>query len=350
MPASPGLLTQVARLERMAPPIAARQCRRLLLPTLVLAALLVVPATVGAQGDDTNIAAADDEDVAANDVAAVQVKGDSVQKRAAGPKARCQPFQNRVIYKRGEASGKGVVKRDFGAGTGDKGELIFSDAQTGTGLFWTEDPGYVSVHIAALIGDLSDAELAGLLFEAAPGSMSRQALLDRLVELAATAGVTREQLFAALDDMALATGGSCLWTTRFKPRKADRDQLVPVWQAMIGTPPEEPATIGDGRFQAEVTWQDFDGVERASAQSFDVIISTDDTLGTFFDVGGTDLLVKLLDACADNGHFWVFASGTTGVEFDLTVTDTASGETKTYSNPLAAEQAVYDTSAFATCP
>lgn len=334
----------------MAPPIAVRQRRLLSLSTIVFAAALVMPATVGAQSDDTNSALGDDEVAAASDVVAKQVQGDSRQKRAAGPKARCRSFENRVTYKRGGAPGKGVVKRDFGAGNGDRGELVFSDAATGTGLFWTSDPSYVSVHLAAPVGDPSAAELAGLLFEAAPGSMPRRALLGQLTELAAATDVTQEQLFTAFDEMARAADGGCLWTTRFAPRKADRGQLAPFWEAMIGVPLAEPATNGDGRFRVEVTWQDPDGAGRASAQSFDAITSTDETPGYFFDVDDADLLVKLLDACADNDHFWVFAGSTTGVAFDLTVTDTVSGQAKTYSSPLATEPTITDTMAFETCP
>lgn len=335
----------------MVPPIPVRQRRLVSLSTIVFAAALVMPATVAAQSDDTTSAVGGDEVAAASDVVVVgQVQGDSRQKRAAGPKARCQSFENRVTYKRGGAPGKGVVKRDFGAGNGDRGELVFSDAATGIGLFWTSDPSYVSVHVAGLAGDPSAAELAGLLFEAAPGSMPRRALLGHLNELAAASDVTQEQLFSAFDEMARAADGGCLWTTRFAPRKADRGQLAPFWEAMIGVPLVEPATNDDGRFRVEVTWQDPVGAEGAIAQSFDAITSTDETAGHFFDVDGTDLFVKLLDACADNDHFWVFAGSTTVVDFDLTVTDTASGQTRTYSGPLVTEQAATDTMAFATCP
>ena len=61
--------------------------------------------------------------------------------------------------------------------------------------------------------------------------------------------------------------------------------------------------------------------------------------------------MNVIDRCAVNSHFWVFAGGTTNIEFDLTVTDTASGESKTWTNPAGMPFApVQDTSAFATCP
>lgn len=64
----------------------------------------------------------------------------------------------------------------------------------------------------------------------------------------------------------------------------------------------------------------------------------------------TDAL-QLLNSCNNNDHFWVFASATTSVEYDLTVTDTATGTSRVYSNDLGQPaQAITDTSAFATCP
>jgi hypothetical protein len=61
-------------------------------------------------------------------------------------------------------------------------------------------------------------------------------------------------------------------------------------------------------------------------------------------------VVKVLDACSFNQRFWVFAAGLTNVAVDLTVADTATGETRTYRNPLSVPyQPLQDTSAFATC-
>lgn len=54
----------------------------------------------------------------------------------------------------------------------------------------------------------------------------------------------------------------------------------------------------------------------------------------FFEADNYEMLVKVLDACRDFGHYWVFYSATTNVEFDLTVTDNATGQTHTYHNPL----------------
>ena len=66
-----------------------------------------------------------------------------------------------------------------------------------------------------------------------------------------------------------------------------------------------------------------------------------------------EFLIKVLDGVGFGafGNFWVFAAATTNVEYTLRVTDTVTGETKSYENPLGTPApAVVDTQAFATCP
>ena len=75
------------------------------------------------------------------------------------------------------------------------------------------------------------------------------------------------------------------------------------------------------------------------------------TLFYFFDPDNWEMLVKVLDGCNTNDHFWVFYAATTNVEYTLTVTDTATSQTKSYTNPLGNRSpAITDTEAFATCP
>lgn len=84
----------------------------------------------------------------------------------------------------------------------------------------------------------------------------------------------------------------------------------------------------------------------------DGTISRDDSF-FFFSPSNIETIVKVLDATNLEGFnsFWVFAAATTDVEYNLTVTDTQSGEIQTYSNPLGQpSQAVLDTNAFVTCP
>ena len=53
----------------------------------------------------------------------------------------------------------------------------------------------------------------------------------------------------------------------------------------------------------------------------------------FFNPAALDLAVKILDGRAVNGKFWVFYGALSDVEYTITVTDTETGESKTYHNP-----------------
>ena len=121
----------------------------------------------------------------------------------------------------------------------------------------------------------------------------------------------------------------------------------------LGDP--EPCVAGpnilclqDGRFQVEVDWRDFDDVTGSASDAG--LTSPDSGLLYFFRPANWEMLVKVIDGCGFNGHFWVFAAATTNVEYTLKVTDTVSGFVQTYHNDLGvSSDAITDTSAFATC-
>ncbi len=114
-------------------------------------------------------------------------------------------------------------------------------------------------------------------------------------------------------------------------------------------PTELSLCLLDDRFQVQANWRDFEGQSGSARADAEVT----DATGTFYFFGpdNTELVVKVLDACVEPfNHFWVFAAGLTNVEVELLVTDTLTGESKTYFNNLGQAFApVQDTSAFATC-
>lgn len=106
----------------------------------------------------------------------------------------------------------------------------------------------------------------------------------------------------------------------------------------------------NGRFRAEVTWQDFNG-NSGRGNAFPIGLR-DSGLFYFFAQDNIEMLLKVLDACGSEfDSYWVFYAATTNVGFVLTITDTQTGVVKTYSNsvgnPAAPE---LDTAAFRTCP
>ncbi|MEL7058657.1 MAG: hypothetical protein AAGN46_01385, partial [Acidobacteriota bacterium] len=125
-------------------------------------------------------------------------------------------------------------------------------------------------------------------------------------------------------------------------------------RAAFGAPPAcltdgDTLCLGD-RFKVEVTWRDFAGnTGRGQAVALDG--REDSGLFWFFRESNLELLVKVLNGCGLTQHYWVFAAGTTDVEFEIVVTDTERGVEKRYTNPLGtAAPAITDTLALATCP
>ncbi len=127
--------------------------------------------------------------------------------------------------------------------------------------------------------------------------------------------------------------------------------------------PATPSCVADadtvclgagGRFQVEAAWRDFvanTGVARQVEIAQGGLAASDDSgLFYFFDGENWEMLVKVLDGCRFNSRFWVFAAATTDVEYELRVTDTASGDVRTYQNPLGVDsRALNDVEAFAAC-
>ena len=115
-------------------------------------------------------------------------------------------------------------------------------------------------------------------------------------------------------------------------------------------------SIADGDFYLQFIAVDKalrgDGVGFVLMDSFEEHARAHGSTRLSLDVSGKqDLVVQLVKACSNNDHFWVFAQASTNVGFNMKVTDTETGDIRSYSNRLGQPfQAITDTSAFATCP
>lgn len=107
--------------------------------------------------------------------------------------------------------------------------------------------------------------------------------------------------------------------------------------------------VHGGRFAVRVAWR----TAATSGTGTAVAIPGADDSGLFWFFAPTNLemLVKVLDGCGLDGHYWIFAAATTDVGFDLVVTDTATGTSRMYTNPRGQAAApIQDTRALAVCP
>lgn len=107
----------------------------------------------------------------------------------------------------------------------------------------------------------------------------------------------------------------------------------------------DPATLclGQGRFRVEVSWLDPSGL----AGTGTALPHSDETgLFWFFNPENIELAVKILDARALTGTFWLFYGALSNVEYTLTVTDTETGAVRQYVNEQGNLASVADVEAF----
>jgi CSLREA domain-containing protein len=105
--------------------------------------------------------------------------------------------------------------------------------------------------------------------------------------------------------------------------------------------------LAGGRFKVTATWQRRGG----NRPAFPTGVANES--GVFYfapaEPGNVELTVKILNQCNQNGRFAVFASGLSNARVDLTVMDTLTGRSKTYTNPLGqAFRLIQDATTF-TC-
>jgi hypothetical protein len=114
-------------------------------------------------------------------------------------------------------------------------------------------------------------------------------------------------------------------------------------------PTDTRLCLKGGRFAVTVSWKTPD----AATGNGHVVPGYGDESGLFwyFNADNWELLIKALDGCPINNRKWVFTAATTNVEYDVTVRDLVTDQTKVYHNTQGVSApAVTDTSAFATCP
>ena len=107
--------------------------------------------------------------------------------------------------------------------------------------------------------------------------------------------------------------------------------------------PAEVVPAPPARFTATVTWTSPNGQSGSGNLTY---LSTETRGFWFFSPDNLDLVYKVVDGRAVNGKFWVFYGSLTAEAFTLTVTDTLTGATKTYTNTAGQATNGTDTSAF----
>lgn len=102
--------------------------------------------------------------------------------------------------------------------------------------------------------------------------------------------------------------------------------------AAIDCETEGPSLCLNERFVLGIDWRT--GASGPTGVGTATALTSNSGVFSFFSPGNLELLVKVLDGCAVNGHMWVFAAPATDVELILRVRDSWTGATRTYFNPL----------------
>ena len=121
-------------------------------------------------------------------------------------------------------------------------------------------------------------------------------------------------------------------------------------------PDNDPPAVADcshddvlclGHFDVQVEWRTSDGrTGRGMAEK----LTAESGYFWFFEPANIEMVIKVLDGCAIDGHFWVFAAGLTDVEVTTTVHDRRNGARKTWASPLGRLfEPIRDTGTFDAC-
>lgn len=106
---------------------------------------------------------------------------------------------------------------------------------------------------------------------------------------------------------------------------------------------------GDQRFQVQVTVSTAEGGGLHGPGTDISLASLGVSQGGifwFFGATNPEILIKVINACPIGSQIWIFYAALTNVGFSVTVTDTQTGHSRTYTNPdLTTAAPVLDTSA-----
>lgn len=109
--------------------------------------------------------------------------------------------------------------------------------------------------------------------------------------------------------------------------------------------PDDALCFNEGRFEVRTNWTVGDESGAARPRALDGV---DGGLFSFFGPENPELLVKVLDGCGVNGHYWVYVAAATDVAFEVTVEERGGGGARKVYRHTGGElaRALGDVSAF----
>lgn len=179
------------------------------------------------------------------------------------------------------------------------------------------------------------------------GALLAQALLPDGQEVVATPKGIRFQPQEPYDVTVSVNDGGLHWSLSSFPDLLEQSAGHPPALLATCVATGSQLCLHRNRFQVQATWRTPQG-----AVGVGTAFQTTDESGyfSFFNGNDLELVAKVVDACGLLQNYWFFASGLTDVGVVITVTDTATGQVRTYRNTAGTPfQPVLDTAAFTGC-
>jgi ELWxxDGT repeat protein len=252
----------------------------------------------------------------------------------------CQPSATALCL----AGGRYEVKASWRDFTGRAGTGRATPLTPDTGSFWFFDPSNVETvvkvldgtgvngHVWVFYGALSNVEYSVTVTDTATGIARRY--FNPMGNFASVGDTQGFGPLGAFASQRVASRGA-------PPLVRERFDLTKATGTCVPAPGR--LCLNGGRFAVEAAWEDFTG---RTGTGMAVPLTGDTGYFWFFDAANVEVILKVLDATALNGRFWVFYGALSNVEYTLTVTDTITGKVKIYVNPKGRFASVGDTSAF----
>lgn len=257
--------------------------------------------------------------------------------------AACRPSSTRLCLGGGRYAVE-AAWRDF---QGHRGAGRAASLTADTGYFWFFDPSNVEVilkvldgrgfngHVWVYYGALSNVEYSLTVTDTETGLSHRY--VNPSGQLASVGDVNA---FGPLGASAKAMTTSVASPS---PLPLVNRRVVSAAATGVCAPSSTRLCLSGARFAVEIAWKDFAGHTGAGKA---VELTGDTGWFWFFDAANVEVVLKVLDGTPLNGHHWVFYGALSNVEYTVTVTDTHTGEIKTYRNPSGRLASVADIGAF----
>jgi photosystem II stability/assembly factor-like uncharacterized protein len=252
----------------------------------------------------------------------------------------CVPSDISVCLRDGRFRLEAVWHDFFGNSGVGHGEALSNESSS----FWFFDPANLELFVKELdglgvnhsfwtfFGALSNVEYTLLATDTATGAMH-----GYFNPAGAFASVGDVDSFPQEDS---GSAGVVTLDSTSRPIERQRATTTPLVACAAD---DTTLCLQQSRFAVSVTWRDF---QDHTGVGHTLPLTADTGSFWFFDAANTELVLKVLDGTGTNDAFWVFYGSLSNVTFDLTVTDTVTGDRVTYHNPAGQFASVGDIGAF----